>query len=120
METKDFNHFVVNIRKTSCDVYVGRKKFGPHFGNPFSHLPLPHCIPVGSRDEAIQAFKEWLDGSNHKDVEPERRQWVIDHLNDLKGKTLGCYCAPLPCHAQILACAANNSENPLDPPMRIE
>lgn len=100
------HNLVVNIRKQDCQVYIGRKKQGMHFGNPFSHLPLPNAVPVASRDISIMSFVGWLHGC-FPEVEPERRKWVLENIPSLKGKTLGCFCAPLACHGEILASAAN-------------
>ena len=41
--------------------------------------------------EAIQWYKE-----NHL---PK----VLDQVHELKGKILGCWCKPLPCHGDVLA-----------------
>lgn len=53
----------------------------------------------GTRDEVIARHAAWL------------RQWmpalVEDARRELPGKVLGCYCAPLPCHAETWAAIAN-------------
>jgi hypothetical protein len=72
-----------------------------HYGNPFSHLNAKGTTKVKSRDEAILCFQLWIDGTGFQDVEPERRQWILDNLKELKGKVLGCYCHPLSCHGEI-------------------
>jgi len=46
----------------------------------------------GDRDEVIRRFQEWLLAS------PE----LMAQLDELKDRDLVCWCAPLPCHAQIL------------------
>ena len=79
-----------------------------HFGNPFSHLPGTLAgILVGSRDEAVQAFGEWLDGTAWQEVEPARRLWILENIESLRGKELVCFCAPLLCHGSILAARAD-------------
>jgi len=36
-------------------------------------------------------------------------QWhLLDQLDNLQGKVLGCHCKPLACHGDILAELANN------------
>jgi hypothetical protein len=37
----------------------------------------------------------------YKEVEQERRQWILDHMTELKDCKLGCFCAPLSCHGDI-------------------
>ena len=83
---------VVNVRSKPYDVYIGRP--GP-FGNPFSHLLLTGAkYLVSSRDEAIWQYRIWIQ------TQPE----LIERARkELKGKVLGCWCKPLPCHGDILA-----------------
>jgi hypothetical protein len=47
----------------------------------------------GDRDEVIQKFREWI-------VE---QPLLMQALPALKGKRLGCVCAPMPCHGDVLA-----------------
>lgn len=93
---------VVNIKNESCDVFIGRKEAGMHFGNPFSHLKKSRAsVVVASRDEAILCFQLWINGTAWQHVEPERRQWILDHLHELKDKKIGCFCSPLSCHGDV-------------------
>jgi len=89
--------------------YVGRLSGSKkHFGNPFTHRKGTIAqVIVGSRKEAVEAFDDWLDGKAWHDVEPERRQWILDNLYTLKGYDLGCWCAPESCHAESLLKRAN-------------
>jgi hypothetical protein len=99
METK-----VVNVRKSEYDVYCGRPKGNEkfHYGNPFSHNPRSKAeIVVATREESIDACRRWLEGEAYQDVEPERRVWILEHLHELKGKILGCWCAPKSCHCDL-------------------
>lgn len=99
---------VVNIYDNTPAIYVGRKSHGMHYGNPFSHKTgTLAVVKVASVKEAIVAFEDWLDGIAYQEVEPERRQWILDHLDDLTGQNLKCYCAPHPCHADVLLKKAN-------------
>jgi hypothetical protein len=95
-------------------VYIGRAQKNPwHFGNPFSHLKnAAPCIHVPTREASITAFEEWLLGTNYKQVEPDRRHWVIKHLWKVKqAKKLACYCAPAPCHGDVLKRLATKNIN---------
>ena len=65
-------------------VYVGRPS---KWGNPFV------VGRVGSREEVVAKYADWLDGMIHNGR--------LD-LDELQGKDLVCFCAPLPCHADIL------------------
>ena len=82
---------VVNVKNSGCDVYIGRPS---RWGNPFSHLPgVRNTMLVTSRDEAVFRYK------SHLLSQPD----LMADLLELKGTRLGCYCAPLPCHGDVLA-----------------
>lgn len=97
---------VVNCRFEPYDMYVGRelnKKF--HYGNPFTHLTYvstPTIVKVADRNMAIHYYQRWLEGLSFTEHEPERRQWILDNLEQLRGKRLGCFCKPAPCHGDVL------------------
>jgi hypothetical protein len=97
---------VVNRRREMFDVYIGR---GSVFGNPFSHLrtKMIGVIPVGSRAEAIRRHREWLLESSKDPSKIRVQTHVLRSLGQLRGKILGCYCAPLPCHGDLLAALAD-------------
>lgn len=76
-------------------VYVGRPS---KWGNPFSHLPSSVArYRVATREEAVAAFEHSL---RH---DPR----LLDMLAELRGKDLVCWCAPRPCHADVLLRIAN-------------
>lgn len=80
-------------------VYIGRKREGMHFGNPFSSRPMTLAeIKVDSREASIEAFRLWISNEAYPQVEPERRQWILENVWRLRGKTLVCFCSPQPCH----------------------
>ncbi len=98
---------VVHVRDISgYDVYIGRGKcplrgIEGKWGNPFSHKPSAfNIIPCATREEAIARYQDYLLDT------PE----LLDSLDELRGKRLGCFCRPndgfggrLMCHGQILA-----------------
>ena len=63
-----------------------------NWGNPFT------IQEYGSRARVIDMYKHWLIG--------EIDEGKLD-LSELRGKDLVCWCAPLPCHADILLELAN-------------
>lgn len=105
----------VNIYKEKCDVYCGRPKGSGvkfHYGNPFSNKPDSKAVVVLPKGEdCIEACRKWLDGEAYNDVEPERRQWILDHLHELKGKSLGCFCKPKPCHVDLYVERINKTKS---------
>lgn len=53
-----------------------------HYGNPFSHNSKWGIVTGnGTVEDAVKAFDAWLAGTDYKDVEPERRQWILDTIN---------------------------------------
>ena len=71
-------------------IYVGRPS---KWGNPY------RIGKDGSRTEVIKLYRYYLAMANlgHTTL----------NLGELRGKDLICWCAPLPCHADILLELAN-------------
>lgn len=70
-------------------VYIGRPS---KFGNPFN------ISTSRTREEAILMYREWIK------TQPE----IIESARkELKGKSLVCFCAPKPCHGDVLMEIAN-------------
>ena len=89
--------YVVHFKKEPFDVYIGRPS---KWGNPFSHLPTSGAeIKVDSREEAIACYEEWLR---------QNPQVVEEAKVELRGKVLGCWCHPKPCHGDVLARLVND------------
>lgn len=85
-------------------VYIGRPRgnLSQHFGNPFSQIQISKAaVKVKSREEAVEKFEQWIRGENYIDVEPMRRQWILNNLHLLEGKHLVCWCAPHKCHGDV-------------------
>lgn len=81
---------VVNIRRCAPGVEAGYDQYiglGTPWGNPFANT----C----SRTSAIRQYEKRIRGFL-KDA-----GWRVD-LKALSGKKLGCHCAPLPCHGDVL------------------
>lgn len=89
---------VVHCKKEPYDVYVGRPSI---WGNSFSHKDgtlAEHR--VATREEAIARYEEGIK------EKPE----LLARLPELKGKILGCWCKPLPCHGDVLARLADGTD----------
>jgi len=82
-------HPLVTVKWKPHDVYIGRPSV---WGNPFV------LQPDEPRGATIARYEAWLL-SQPKLIERAKRE--------LKGKVLACYCAPKPCHGDILARIAN-------------
>lgn len=92
---------VVHCKKSKYDVYIGRAV--PRSGLKASVWGNPFIIGKdGSRDEVMKKYRAWLLSN------PE----LLSQLPALKGKILGCWCAPEACHGEILAELANSDVRP--------
>ena len=89
---------VVHCKKARYDVYIGRSRAGNVWGNPFSHLPGSLAEFKVAYDEVLPRYEAWLRA---------QPQLVERARMELRGKRLGCWCAPKPCHGDILARIAN-------------
>ena len=73
-------------------VYIGRRMKRGGWDLPESKWHSPFHIDKGlTRDEAIDKYREYLFSSG-----------LIDDIDELRGKTLACWCAPLRCHGDLL------------------
>ena len=72
-------------------VYIGRRNiyvngtFDSKWKNPFS-------VKKYGRDECIRKYEQYIM-NNPK---------LLNDLDELKGKILGCWCYPEPCHGNVL------------------
>jgi hypothetical protein len=62
-------------------------------GNPF------HIGPDGSRDEVIAKYEAYV----------RSRPELMALIRELRGWNLMCWCAPLPCHAEVILRLANEN-----------
>lgn len=95
---------VVHIRSiqpgTTNSVYIGRAGKGQegYFGNPFAvrkvcdWCGLYHATPGAT----LRCFREYATDRVEKDAEYRKK------VGELYGKILICFCAPNPCHGDIL------------------
>jgi hypothetical protein len=70
-------------------VYIGRPG---KWGNPFG------IGKDGNRAEVIAKYRAYLEGNSA----------LMAALPELRGKDLVCFCAPAPCHGDILLSMAND------------
>lgn len=82
------NKLVVHCKRQPYDVYIGRPSI---WGNPFV------IGKDGTRAEVIEKYREYVLSN----------KYLMARIGDLKGKTLGCWCAPLACHGDVLVQLSN-------------
>jgi hypothetical protein len=94
---------VLNIR--SCRgrrvpdgaVYIGRAN--PRAGLAGSRWANPFPIGRDTREAVIAQYRRWLCD------QPE----LVAALPELRGRDLVCWCAPLPCHGDVLLVLARET-----------
>lgn len=82
---------VVNLHKQLFDVYIGRAGHGydGYFDNP---------------GKTVREFENYF--FKRLETDPEYK----DKIYALKGKVLGCFCAPKHCHGDVIALYLNDLE----------
>jgi hypothetical protein len=92
---------VVHCQKEPYDVYIGRPS---DWGNPFTHIKDRNTqaeLIVRNREEAISKYREWITS------QPE----MMKKIEQLRGKTLGCWCKPKSCHGDVIIELLNQTTN---------
>lgn len=86
-------------------VYVGRPS---KWGNPMTVRELkrlfPNDTPEELREKAVSWYREYITTPFGIPAE------LMAQISELGNKDLVCWCAPLPCHADILLELANQPE----------
>jgi hypothetical protein len=90
------SRWVVHCKKDKYDVYIGRanprnRLKASIWANPFK------LGKDGTREEIMVKYRKWLMS----------RPDLLERIPELRGKVLGCWCAPQACHGDILAELAN-------------
>ena len=87
--------------------YVGRSKYGNPLANPFTYDGKRSSIAKLSfktREGALKAYDLYFDRMYGKDEELTNAfDEIYSHYKNGEEIYLGCFCKPLPCHADILA-----------------
>lgn len=89
---------IVRIRRQqgqvvqSCEVYIGRQQTQGGWNLSASKWANPFKAPKdGSIEEVLAKYEHYV-----------RTSGLINQLNELRGKQLGCWCKPSPCHGDVL------------------
>ena len=81
---------VVHCKRENFDVYIGRPS---KWGNPF------RLATNEPRELAVAKYRDWL---------MSKPELVAAAKRELRGKVLGCWCAPRACHGDVLLEVANS------------
>ena len=84
---------VVHHLHDDFDVYIGREVpdrriRGSKWGNPFIMLDESDA----ERERVLASYGDWI----------VTQAALMGSLEDLRGKRLGCWCAPRRCHGDVL------------------
>ena len=118
----------VNLRVEKADIRVCRPS---PWGNPWKILKGRHCYEVRRLENwrtryfsvqreacafAVECYRDWIMGRHElvtalmQKIDEQRGRWAKDHPDEV---TLGCWCVPLPCHAEVLAELAMHYGEPI-------
>ena len=90
---------VVRCMRGSYDVYIGRANRRYRLAaSPWANLYREGRD--GDRGEVIAKYEDWL----------RSQPALMAALPELRGKVLGCWCAPEPCHGDVLLRLANGGD----------
>jgi hypothetical protein len=90
---------VVHVSREPYDIYIGRTVMfqssrptfvGSKWGNPF-RVPKGYDV-VADPKNILRRYEEYV----------RSRPDLMAALPELRGKVLGCWCAPKPCHGDVL------------------
>ena len=90
---------VINIHSNEhYDVYIGRKiKWDPKYHQ--SKWRNPFRFDENAPDKNKESQRVLIEFRIYLSNQPE----LLKQIHELKDKTLGCWCKPLPCHGDVLA-----------------
>jgi len=91
-----------------------------HFGNPFTldwaRLGHEELSDDQLRAHVVSVYRWWLTDDAWADqfrdtILPPRRTWILEHLHELAGKDLACWCPESsPCNADVLLAMARTEQ----------
>lgn len=86
---------VINIKdyEDTDYIYIGRPS---KYGNPYSSKESNIAENVGSKEESIEKYEEYID------QHPEIIDSLIKELKENVVYKLGCWCKPSNCHGDVL------------------
>lgn len=91
---------VVHCKRDKFDVYIGRPS---KWGNPFE------IGKDGDRQNVVDEYRKWVLTQSE----------LMSTISELRGKVLGCWCAPHACHGDVLSELANVERELMDYPNRL-
>ena len=75
-----------------CDVYIGRNIQNGRWDLPQTEWSNPFYEDLNTWEKSHKEYEKYIRGNE--------TLWA--KLDELEGKTLGCWCKPAPCHGDVL------------------
>lgn len=94
---QDLEHW---LNASTNHVYIGRNMTVYVKGAEGSKWANPFKVDKYGRDECIQRYEAYIRST------PD----LINNLDELRGKVLGCWCAPEACHGDVLCKLVNEKQ----------
>lgn len=82
---------LVSMRQT--DDYDKRIDRATRFGNPYKTHSAGGDY---TREESIRRYRNWFE------TKVSQNEEFREAVEDLRGKTLSCWCVPKPCHGDVI------------------
>jgi hypothetical protein len=114
-------HTLRDWMKNANNVYIGRRGvilLEPEGGGTKRRFPEQDSIWAnpfkidknGTREDVIAKYEAYIREKLNKD------STLVEELLKLKGKTLGCWCHPDPCHGDVLIKLIEEHDKKNEPP----
>ena len=95
----DLEHWLEN----SNHEYIGRNMEYYVPGARHSKWSNPFSVKKYGLNECLRLYREWVvSGTNPVNKKTRTDGPLINDIEELRGKVLGCWCKPNPCHGDIL------------------
>ena len=76
--------------------YVGPVATASKWANPFT-------VKKYGREKSLELYREWIKtGVNPVNGKRRKEGPLVSEIEELRGKTLGCWCKPETCHGDVL------------------
>merc|ERR1711988_282969 len=94
---------LISWLQASEHVYIGRNMSFYVPGAVQSKWANPFSVKAFGRAQCLDLYREWVTTGVNPITKKRRREGpLVDELEELQGKTLGCWCNPEPCHGDVL------------------
>lgn len=96
-----YKDFLDWLNASKDHVYIGRNMSHYVNGAVGSKWANPFKVDKFGRDGCIQRYEEYIRSTPH----------LMSSLEELRGKVLGCWCAPQGCHGDVLIKLLNETKS---------